>query len=50
LAEVYDAELIGLVTGLSESIFFAYKHPEVYHIQLYTDNILAISTAANSKL
>ena len=48
-AEVYNAELTGLVTGLSESIFFAYKHPEVYHIQLYADNISAISIAANPK-
>jgi len=31
-AEVYDTELAGLVTGLSESISFVYKHPEVYHI------------------
>ena len=49
LAEVYDAELAGLVTGLSESISFAYKHPEVHHIQLYADNISAISIAANPK-
>ena len=49
-AEVYDAELAGLITGLSESISFAYKHPEVYHIQLYADNISAISIAANPKL
>ena len=27
----------GLVTGLSESISFAYKHPEVHHIQLYAN-------------
>jgi len=45
-AEVYDAELAGLVTGLSESISFAYKHPEVYYIQLYADNISAISIAS----
>ena len=31
-AEVYDTELTRLVTGLSEFISFAYKHPEVYHI------------------
>ena len=48
-AEVHDAELAGLVTGLSESISFAYKHPEVHHIQLYADNISAISIAANPK-
>ena len=30
--EVYNAELAGLVTGLSESISFAYQHPEVHHI------------------
>ena len=36
-AEVYDAELTGLVMGLSESISFAYKHPEVHHIQLYAN-------------
>jgi len=48
-AEVYNAELAELVTGLSESISFAYKHPEVYHIQLYADNILAISIASNFK-
>ena len=48
-AEVYNAELAGLVTRLSESIFFAYKHPEVHHIQLYADNISAISIAANPK-
>ena len=48
-AEVYDAELAGLVTGLSESISFAYQHPEVYHIQLYADNISAISIASNLK-
>jgi len=46
---VYDAELAGLVTGLSESISFAYKHPKVYHIQLYANNISAIFIAANSK-
>jgi len=46
---VYDVELAGLVTRLSESISFAYKHPEVYHIQLYADNISAISIAANPK-
>jgi len=46
---VYNAELAGLVTGLSESISFAYKHPEVYYIQLYTDNISAIFIAANPK-
>jgi len=49
-AEVYDAELAGLVTRLSEFISFVYKHPEVYHIQLYADNISAISIAANPKL
>jgi len=38
-AEVYDIELAELVTRLSESISFAYKYPEVYHIQLYADNI-----------
>ena len=48
-AEVYDTELAGLVTGLSESISFAYQHPEVYHIQLYADNISAISIASNPK-
>ena len=49
-AEVYDAELAGLVTKLSEYISFAYKHSEVYHIQLYADNISAISIASNPKL
>jgi len=48
-AKFYNAELTGLVTWLSESISFAYKHPEVYHIQLYADNISAISIAANPK-
>jgi len=48
-AEVYNTKLAGLITGLSESISFAYKHPEVYHIQLYADNISAISIAANPK-
>ena len=48
-AEFYDAELAGLVTGLSESISFVYKHPEVYYIQLYADNISAISIASNPK-
>jgi len=46
---VYDAKLAGLITGLSESISFAYKHPKVYHIRLYADNISAISIAANPK-
>jgi len=48
-AEVYNAELARLVIRLSESISFAYQHSEVYHIQLYTDNISAISIASNSK-
>jgi len=46
---VYDAKLTGLITGLSESISFAYKHPEVYYIRLYADNISAIFIATNSK-
>jgi len=46
---VYDIKLAVLVTGLSESISFVYKHPEVYHIQLYANNISAISIAANPK-
>ena len=50
LAEVYDVKLVKLVTGLSESISFAYKHPKVYHIQLYADNISAISIVSNLKL
>ena len=50
LAEVYDAKFVKLVTGLSESISFAYKHPKVYHIQLYADNISAISIVSNPKL
>jgi len=49
-AKVYDTELAGLVTRLSESISFAYQHSEVYHIQLYADNISAISIASNPKL
>jgi len=38
-AEVYNAKLAELVTRLLESISFAYQHPEVYHIQLYANNI-----------
>ena len=48
-AEVYNAKLAEIVTRLSESISFAYQHSEVYHIQLYTDNISAISIASNPK-
>jgi len=48
-AEVYDAELAGLVTGLSESISFTYQHLEAHHIQLYADNISAISIVSNPK-
>ena len=50
LAEVYNTKLTELVTGLSESISFAYQYPEIYYIQLYADNILAISIASNTKL
>ena len=48
-AKVYDTELTEFVTGLLEFISFANQHPTVYHIQLYTNNILAISIASNSK-
>ena len=48
-AKVYNTELTGLVTGLSESISFVYQYPEIYYIQLYADNISAISIASNPK-
>ena len=47
LVKFYNTELTRLVICLSESIFFTNHHLEIHHIQLYTNNISAISIISN---
>jgi len=44
IAEVYDAELTGLVVGLGVAIMKAESLPEIHHIHVYADNMSAIRT------
>jgi len=37
IAEVYDAELTGLVVGLRAAIMKAESLPEIHHIHVYAD-------------
>jgi len=49
MAEVYDAELTGLVVGLKTAITKAESLPEIRHIHIYADNVSAIKTAPDPK-
>jgi len=48
IAEVYDAELTGLVVGLRAAIMKAESLPEIHHIHVYAD-MSAIKTVPDPK-
>ena len=49
MAEVYDAELTGLVIGLRTAITKAESLPKIHHIHIYADNAAAIKTVPDPK-
>ena len=48
-AEVYDAELTGLVVGIRTAITKADSLPRTHHIHIFADNISAIKTVSDPK-
>ncbi|RDB27809.1 putative RNA-directed DNA polymerase from transposon BS [Hypsizygus marmoreus] len=48
-AEVYDAELTGLVWAAREATKFAHHHPEIKHIHIYADNTAAVTSVFEPK-
>jgi len=49
-AEVYDAELTGVLIGLHHAQSEAEKHPLINHIIIYSDNTSALTMACNPLL
>jgi len=50
IAEVYDAELTGLVVGLRAAIMKAESLPKIHHILVYADNMSAIKKNSDNTL
>ncbi|GLB33390.1 hypothetical protein LshimejAT787_0102740 [Lyophyllum shimeji] len=48
-AEIYDAELTGLVTAAKEGTAFARYYPEVTHLHIFADNTAAVTAAFELK-
>ncbi|KAF5377839.1 hypothetical protein D9615_006682 [Tricholomella constricta] len=48
-AEVYDAELTGLVVAAKEATTYAQRHPRITNLHIYADNTAAVTSSFEPK-